>query len=218
MRFLLYFIQLLITLAVFISNINNGLKLCIVLIFWPLSFYWLERRSLTARELKIFALMSIIYVFGDMGAVKNGFFIYEKPDFFGIPLWAFVGWGYWFAHAHLLLRPIYEKRVSKTAIILALLFAASFSVFKSTDLILIVTLGIMAMALILYHSSTDLKFFGYMLFLAMLVEPTGLYFRLWYYPAGLNAVVVLQFFVLWGTSGLLFCRLAGPFINRISST
>lgn len=127
--------------------------------------------------------MSIIYFFGDIGAVKNGFFIYESPDFFGTPLWAFVGWGYWFAHAHLLLRPIYEKRISKAAIILALLFAASFSVFKSTDVILMVTLGITAMALFMYHSATDLKFFGYMLFLAMLVEPTGLYFRLWYYPA-----------------------------------
>ena len=97
---------------------------------------------------------------------------------------------------------------------MALLYALAFATIPDQTLLLLVTAGLLLVALILFHEPQDLAYTGYMILLGAAIEYTGVYSGQWGYPGEPLGGVPLWFITLWGGVGLLLRRLVLPFVQR----
>ncbi len=202
-------LQLFITLLIIVLSPNNIIALIALLIWWKISF-----KRLTKTESLFFIISSIIYIVGDIGAIKNGFFKFNKPDFLGLPYWEFVAWGFWFLHVHRTVKVTYPKNIYPIIYPTAFIFFLSFSVIKDQTILMSLH-TIILLGLIIYQFKYDKLFYAlYMCSISIIVELIGIHFNLWQYPQGLNAQVFFQFCLLWTNSILFYYFIAGPFLER----
>jgi len=182
----------------------------VFVLFWLLTF-----KRLTKAEVGAFLVCNLIYSVGDIGAVQNGVFAFTNPSALGLPYWEFVFWGYWLLHMHRMLHFHYPKHVTLKSLLLAISFFLCFSLLHGSEAVLVGSGTVLLVCLLFFHTKEDIFTVVYMIAMGLLIENFGLRLELWNYPQGNSPQTIFQYLILWGTSGLLFRQIAGPFLREI---
>ena len=205
----LIFLQIPGTLLILGFVPGNGLKLLALSVLWALTFGRLNRAEAAL------ALSACLFFTGmNAAALRQGSFAFRHPDLLGMPVYEVFMWGFYLLHAQRLLgdQPPHGRRLAVW--ILALLFAAAFTVIPDAALLLAVTGFLLFAGLILFHEPMDLAYAGYMILLGAAIEYTGVWTGQWHYPGSPGGGVPLWFITMWGGIGLFLRRLALPMLAR----
>ena len=196
------------TLAILCLVESNLTRLVLLLGVWLISFW-----PITRREVISFFILNIVFVIGDICAIKSGFFTFSNPDLLELPYWEFIMWGFYMLHMNRLFSRPSVKAFDWRAIVFAIIFSQLFGLVTDHTLLLISSSIILLATLSLFHAKDDLRYGIYLGLLGILYEYFGLQFNLWLYP-GRNFLTALpQIFVLWSTSAILFRRILAGWIN-----
>lgn len=211
MKRYLWPLQFVVTIFLSCLIQDNVLKTSVLLVFWGVSFY-----PLSKREVVFFVLCSSIFTFSNWGALQNLAFEFTKKDILLMPYNEVFMWGFYCLNAHRCL-PLAEPREGFRLLkflAYAVFFAVSFSVIRS-ELWLLGTLALlMFWALHNFGSRRALAYIGYFLFMGVVVEFTGLAFRLWRYPQAEYLQIPLWAPLMWGHIGLVMSLFIDQFLQN----
>src|SRR6185437_10695916 len=202
-------IQIVATAAVLGWVPGNGIKLAAMLVIWAIGF---GRISLS--EFAVMAVVNLIFVGMDLGALERGIFRFRDPDFFGLPIYEFFMWGFYTLHT---IRLVDGQPARPPRVILALAFAVAFSLpfslIPDPMLLLAVTSAILLLALVAFGELTDLVYTSYVIALGAVIEYVGVGTGQWSYPHSPFGGVPLWSFAMWGGVGLFTRRLLLPLVS-----
>lgn len=197
------------TLFFCLSEINNNFTILIVLTTVAI----LTFKKLSCTEWVAYFICSLLFAFADIGAIKNNFFIFNQPDYFGLPIWEFFIWGFYFLHAHRFIKPNYPRHIELKTILFASGFMLLFSLPIGRELQLTLTSILLLITVTFHHSKSDLQFLFYFIFMGAAVEYFGLVANKWHYPNSSIYTASMQFVVMWAGCGVYFNRLLGPYLK-----
>ncbi len=203
--------QFLISIGLVIVIADNRFKLFALTLFWLVSF----SKKGTRREAVFFIVTAVIFTLANFGALQNGVFRFRDADILLMPwnellMWGFYGLNSW--------RTIGGEaddggdRVS--SVVLAVLFAVSFSVIRDELLLASALLCLFVVALFRYHLKRDLMYVAYFAFMGFVVEGYGLHFGYWWYPKAQYASWPLWGPLMWLNIGWIMSRLGVPLIAK----
>lgn len=202
-------LQVPLTLAILALVPTNLGKLAAFLLVWALSF-----GRLTKVE-AIFVVVACVFFTGmNAASLEQGIFRFTDPDILRMPVYELVMWGFYLLHTRRLLGGAAPHDRRAAVWVLALLYSAAFASIQDGDTLLLVTGGLLAIGLLLFHETADLAYAGYMVVLGALVEYTGVWSGQWGYPGDPAGGVPLWFITLWGGVGLFLRRLVLPILER----
>jgi hypothetical protein len=196
----------LVILAWMPTNLGKTLALAAL---WAVTFGRLSR-----YEIIIYCLVCPLAVM-DILAIQNGIFVFERPDFFGMPLYEFFLWGFYIVHTNRMFPGSVPKN-HPFVWILALAFSSSFLFPLPSNLLLFIASGVLILTLILFHEPLDLAFCGYLILWGALFEYTGVWSHEWSYPGNPPGGVPLWFIPMWGGIGFFCRRLMLPIAARLA--
>ena len=196
--------QLLGTFAILAFVPTGTFKAVLLLLLWTITFWPIRK-----KEFLLFVLINIIFVFSDLGAIRNNFFSFTKPDIGALPYFEFFMWGFYLMHAKRMLNGRYPPRIEPVVILLASSFAAIFVIAPVGSAVLILSASVLLLSLWKFHERADVLYFTYLSGIGVIVEYIGLYFNLWQYSQG-YLLSFVQIIIMWGAAGLYFRRLVGP--------
>jgi hypothetical protein len=96
------------------------------------------------------------------------------------------------------------------ALMLAAVFAATFSLIRDANLLLLASATVLAFSLLFYHEREDFIYAGYMIAVGALIEYVGTATGQWAYPGAPFGGVPAWFITMWGGVGLFTRRLLLP--------
>lgn len=198
------FLLILLLLYLPIDNLYRFLGFISV----PLVFYW----PLNRREILLFLFASAFFAIQDYSAIKSDFFRFTDPDLFQLPYWEFVAWGFWLLFSYRALGQNFPRRIDFRLVVMAMVFASSFSLPLPKTAILGLSAGIVVITVLITKSVQDIKYAFFYAGMGGLVEAVGLYRNMWFYPNADLLVAAIQFVVMWAGIGVFFRNLAGPFL------
>jgi hypothetical protein len=207
MKKVLLALQLILTLFVLAYVQSNWIKVLFLLPLWWISFGGLSRKEWIA-----FALINVLFVVSDIGAIKNGFFQFYKPDLLGLPVWELFMWGFYLLHTHRMFPPRVPKSLDLKLVMLAVVFSQVFAVIPDRTWLLGVTSAVLMITLYFYHEREDLLYCAYLMLMGIAVETVGLGFHLWSYPETDYNSALVQFVIMWGAVGLYFRHIMGGWL------
>jgi hypothetical protein len=197
------------TLAIIAWIPGNSLKLAAMLLMWTLTF-----QKLSKQEFIFFIAVCIFFTAMNAASLRQGIFVFAKPDFLGMPAYEVLMWGGYLLH----LKRLFEGPAPQSSRVLvwalALLYAASFAGISDADTLLVVTGALLLVGLFFFHEPLDIAYTGYLIWLGALVEYTGVYSGQWHYPGDPIGGVPMWFVTLWGGVGLFLRRLILPILRR----
>lgn len=202
-------LQLPASLAILAFIPSNLGKLVAFLVLWAVTF-----RKLSKPEAIFYVLICIFFTGMNAASLKQGIFVYAKPDVLGMPIWELFMWGFFLLHLKRVLGgPAPE---SKRAVVwtLAVLYAVAFAAIPDQKILLAVTGVLLSIGLFLFHEPLDLAYTGYLVMFGAAFEYTGVLSGVWAYPDNPLGGVPLWFITLWGGVGLFMRRLALPILIR----
>jgi hypothetical protein len=202
----LIMIQLPVTLGVLACVQGNLIVLAMLLVLWRLTF-----GALREPEINLFLVVCAFFTAMNAMSLKQGIFAFTHPDVLGMPYYELVMWGFYVLHTKRMLGGPAPAH-SKAAWVLAILYSAAFGTLKDPQVLLLVTGGLLALGLALFHERGDLAYVGYMIVLGALVEYTGVWSGEWHYPGNPPGGVPPWFVTLWGGVGLFLRRLVLPIL------
>ena len=184
---------------------GNGVKLLVMAVIWEIGF-----RRLTARELVAGAVLNLLFVAMDVGALRHGIFSFSHADFLGLPAFEFFMWGFYVLHAVRFLKaaPASPPKIV-LALILAVAFSAPFSLTEGSTL-LSAAGCVLLVSLIFFHEPMDVACTAYMAAMGAVVEYVGVGTGQWFYPDPPPGGVPWWSFVMWAGIGLFSRRLIVP--------
>jgi hypothetical protein len=187
---------------------GNGAKLLIMIAIWAIGF-----RGLTIRELATAALLNLIFVAMDVGALRHQIFSFRHADFLGLPVFEFFMWGFYGLHAVRFLKagPADPRKIV-LALVLGVAFSAPFSLTEGFALLSAAGCVLLA-SLIFFHEPMDFAFTAYMAAMGAVVEYVGVGTGQWFYPDPPPGGVPWWSFVMWAGIGLFSRRLIVPMIG-----
>jgi hypothetical protein len=199
--------QLAATVAVLGWIPGNTAKLIAMAVIWAVGF-----GRITAIEFLAMAGVNILFAVLNAAALAAGIFRFDHPDFFGMPVYEYLMWGFYTLHASRLL----EGEPPRNSQILALLAAGAFALPFATIadpmlLLLVATIGL-ALCFVLFHEPMDWAYAGYMAAVGAAIEYTGVGTGQWHYPDQEFGSVPLWFLAMWAGVGLFTRRLLLPFL------
>lgn len=201
-------LQLILTLSILAWLPGNGVKLVGFLATWVLTF-----RHVTLRELGSYVGLCVMFSAMDIMAVRQGVFSFTHPDIAGLPIWEFFMWGFFVLHALRMLNgsPAVIKpfRVVPAAVLMALPFIT----ITDQAWLFVSAVAVLAVGIVFFHESDDLKYIGYMILIGALVEYAGVWSNQWSYPGNPPGGVPFWFVAMWGGVGLYARRLLMPLLR-----
>jgi hypothetical protein len=201
-------LQLLGTLIVLGWVPGNGVKLAVMAVIWAVGF-----GRLSLAELSAAALINLLFILMDKGAMRRGVFQFCHPDVIGLPVYEFFMWGFYVIHAvRFLDGPAERPNRSLWALGLAMVFALCFLMVDDPYLLAAAAAAVLIAALFFFHQPRDCAFFVYMAAIGALVEYVGAGTGQWTYPHAPAGGVPLWSFAMWGGVGLFTRRLLVPFL------
>lgn len=198
-------IQVVSTLIVLALPIGNGLKLLAFAAVWTATF-----RRLTASEACWFVGVCALFTVMDVMAVRQGVFRFARPDVAGLPAWEFFMWGFLVLHILRTIDGPVPPRNLRLVLPLAIAFAVPFATLSDMWLLLLVSAGLLAAALLVFHDPWDFKYVAYAVALGAAFEYVGVWSGQWAYPANPPGGVAFWFVTMWGGIGLFARRLVLP--------
>jgi hypothetical protein len=202
--------QLLATSAVLGWVPGNSAKLAIMVMIWGLGF-----RRITAAEYLMMAGVSLVFVVMNTAALARGIFLFDHPDFFGMPVYEYLMWGFYTLHAIRFLggKPPDNRRIA--APVAAVIFAMPFATIADPVLLLLASAAVLAACLVLFNQRMDWVYAAYMAVLGGLIEYVGVGTGQWHYPDQPYGGVPLWFLTMWAGVGLFTRRLILPMVHRV---
>ncbi|MBK7891360.1 MAG: DUF2878 family protein [Bdellovibrionales bacterium] len=205
--------QFLISIGLVIVITDNRFKLLALTLFWLVSF----SRKGTRREAVFFVVTAVIFTFANFGALNNGVFRFRDSDILLMPwnellMWGFYGLNSW----RVVGGEVYDGVDRISSILLAVVFAVSFSVIRDERLLASALLCVLVVALFRYHAKRDLMYVAYFAFMGLVVEGYGLHFGYLWYPKTQYASLPLWGPLMWLNIGWIMSRLGAPLIAEPS--
>jgi hypothetical protein len=200
--------QLVATLIILSWVPTNIAKTAFLLSVWFITF-----TTLTRQEIVLFVNACLLFSVMDTAALRQGIFAFDNPDLFGLPYYEFFMWGFYLLHTLRMLDGPPPRTPGKSALLLAVVFAACFSTISDQYILLATTSVILVVAFFIHHERLDFAYFAYMVFLGAIFEFTGVQTGLWHYPGYHPGGVPFWFVTLWGGVGLFLRRLVLPMLS-----
>jgi len=188
---------------------GNLAKLGALLVMWALTF-----QRLSKQELVLFIAVCAFFTAMNAASLKQGIFVFSRPDFLGMPIYEVFMWGGYLLHLKRLLEGPAPEGHRAVVWALALLYAACFASISDANMLFMATGALLLFSVSLFHEPMDLAYAGYLILLGALVEYTGVHSNEWHYPGAPVGGVPIWFITLWGGVGLFMRRLILPILER----
>jgi hypothetical protein len=201
--------QLLATAAILGWVPTNAAKLVAMLVIWRLGFGCIRRDELIAM-----ALVNLFFVPANRAALAGGIFSFNDPDFFGMPVYEFVMWGFYTQHAIRFVDGPSPAGGRLLPFVAAVIFALPFAWADNPVLLAVLSTVLLAAAFALFHDRLDFAYAGYMAVLGALIECVGVGTGQWHYPGRPPGGVPLWSLTMWAGVGLFTRRLIVPSLAR----
>lgn len=202
-------LQVPLTLLILAFVPTNLGKLVAFLLIWLLTF-----GRLSKVEAIFFVVVCLFFTGMNAASLEQGIFAFAEPDILRMPYYELLMWGFYLLHTKRLLGGAAPQDRRIGVWVLALLYSAAFASIHDGDTLLLVTGGLLAIGLILFHERADLAYAGYLVLLGAAIEYTGVWSGQWGYPGDPAGGVPLWFVTLWGGVGLFLRRLVLPILER----
>jgi len=202
-------LQIPFTLAILAWVPGNSLKLLALLALWLVTFWRLQR-----TEILFYGIVCVFFTGMNAASLKQGIFAFSDPDVLKMPVYELFMWGFYVLHARRVLNGPAPQGSRAVVWALALCYSAAFASIMNGQVLLMVTGGLLALGLVLFHEPYDFAYAGYLVLLGAAVEFTGVYSGQWSYPGHPPGGVPLWFITLWGGVGLFLRRLVLPILVR----
>lgn len=208
----LLLLQLLATAAALAWIPGNFAKLAVLFAVWAIGF-----RRLSRAELLAMLGIDAIFVVANSGALRNGVFRFEHPDFLGMPVYELFMWGFYTLHTIRFVGGRAPRFQPVATLALAVLFAAAFAMIRDPEVLLFASAAVVAAGLAWFRERADFEYAGYMVAIGALIEYVGVGTGQWGYPAAPLGGVPAWFVPMWGGVGLLTRRLFLPALAALRS-
>ena len=200
-------VQVLGTCAILAWVPTNAWKLAAFFVLWALSF-----RRVSRAEVAVGVVSCLIFTGMNVGALKQGVFVFLRPDVLGMPVWELFMWGFYVLHGLRFLRGKPPAGPYWIPLILAVAFSVPFSTIVDPNLLLLATGTVLLVAFCAFHERDDFYYAGYFVLLGAAIEYTGVFSGQWHYPANPFSGVPFWFVTMWGGVGLFVRRLLLRFV------
>ena len=188
------FLQIIGTVAILMFVPNTLLQLLVLLVFWKVTF-----GKMTVREYLVFLIASVAMTISQVTTPLGHLFYFTTTDFFTIPWYEIVMWGFYTLSAFRLFGG--HRTFSPSSLLCWGLLAGTFLMFNSTHFMLICASGVvLAIILLFAHQRLDLLYAGYFFTLTFIIETTGFLAGLWVYPDVTSAAHIFGIMPLWAFS------------------
>jgi hypothetical protein len=186
---------------------NNWAKLAVMVTLWVLTF-----RHITHAEFLMMAGVNLLFAVMNAAALARGIFRFDHPDFFGMPIYEYLMWGFYTLHTIRFLggEPPRGQRIA--AVAAAVAFALPFATIADPAYLLLTSTAVLAACFVLFHQRMDLAYAAYMAVLGALIECVGVSTGQWHYPGQPDGNIPLWFLTMWAGVGLLTRQLLLPLI------
>jgi hypothetical protein len=205
-------LQLLATAATIAWVPGNVTKLAALLVIWLLGF-----GRISTVELAVAGAVNALFVLMDVGAIGQGLFRFHHPDFWGLPAYEFLMWGFYILHTIRFVAARTAPVFSCLALGLAAVFALPFSLMSDPWMLLLASASVLVITILIFRDPVDLAYTGYMVVVGALIEYDGVWHDQWSYGGHPPGGVPLWFITMWGGIGLFTRRLIVPILNRAST-
>jgi len=201
--------QVLATIATLGWIPGNAAKLFTMVIIWVVGF-----GRIRAAELAAMGLVNLIFVLMNQAALKRGTFVFDHPDFLGLPAYEFLTWGFYTLHAIRFLNGNPPQGRWIIVVIATEAFAVPFGTIADANFLFLASATLLASLFVMYHEPMDLAYAGYLAVVGQLVEHVGQSTGQWHYPGQPWGGVPLWLLTLWAGFGLLTRRLILPLLSQ----
>jgi hypothetical protein len=148
-----------------------------MVVIWVLGF-----GRIRAAELVAMAAVNLLFVLMNQAALKQGTFVFNHPDFLGMPVYEFLTWGFYTQHTMRFLdRPPPQGRWIIVAGATGV-FAVAFGTIADPNFLFLASACMLVIFFAMYHEPMDFTYAGYMAVVAELVEHVGEAAGQWHYP------------------------------------
>ena len=201
--------QVLATIATLGWVPGNPAKLMTMVVIWLLGF-----GRVRAAELVAMAAVNLLFVLMNQAALKQGTFVFNHPDFLGMPAYEFLTWGFYTLHTMRFLNgpPPRGRWIIVAGATGA--FAVPFGTIADSDLLFLASAALLFVFFAMYHEPMDFAYAGYMAVVGELVEHVGEATGQWHYPGQPWGGVPLWLLPLWAGIGLFTRRLVLPLLRQ----
>jgi hypothetical protein len=160
--------QVLATVATLGWVPGNPAKLMTMVVIWLLGF-----GRIRAAELVAMAAVNLLFVLMNQAALRQGTFVFDHPDFLGMPAYEFLTWGFYTLHTMRFLNgPSPQGRWIIVAGATGT-FAVPFGTIADPDLLFLASAALLVLLFAMYHEPMDFVYAGYMAVVGELVEHVG---------------------------------------------
>ncbi|SMC21004.1 hypothetical protein SAMN02746041_01084 [Desulfacinum hydrothermale DSM 13146] len=207
-------IKLICVLSVFLSLAiialipHNALTAFVLPLCW-----WAFFRPIDAMEKAMFVVASLFIIGQNYMVLKSGAFAFKSPDFFGMPYYEPLMWGFYALN----IKRFADGRTSnragelRKALICFVLTGIAFSFFSAdARLLTVASTATTALLLLCFHERKDLVYASYSLLLGLTVELFGVFTGRWWYPQPVILGLPLWFATMWLSVGILTRRFLIP--------
>ncbi len=205
---LVLLVQLWATVAALGWVPGNPAKLATMLLIW-----WLGFGGIAVAELAMMFAVNLLFVLMNSAALKRGIFVFDHPDFLGMPAYEYVMWGFYILHTIRLLDGEAPRGSLIRVSVVALLFALPFGLIADPLLLLAGSAALLVFCLALFHERRDLAYAGYMALLGAVIEHVGVWTGQWHYPGQPLSGVPPWFLTMWAGVGIFARRLILPMLS-----
>lgn len=201
--------QLLATSAVLGWVPGNAAKLATLIVLWALTF-----RQISRAEFVMMAAVNLGFASMNAAALSKGTFRFDHPDFFGMPVYEYLMWGFYILHTIRILGGMSPRERLIAAAAGAIFCALPFATIANSALLLLASATTLAACFVLFHDPMDWGYAGYMAGLGGLIEYVGVQTGQWHYPDQPYGGVPFWFITMWAAVGLFTRRLILPLLYR----
>ena len=186
---------------------GNTTKLIAMTVIWAAGF-----GRIAATEFLMMAGVNLLFAVMNAAALARGIFRFDHPDFFGMPLYEYLMWGFYTLHTIRFLggEPPRGQRIA--ALAAAVAFALPFATIADPAYLLLTSTAVLSACFVLFHQRMDLAYAAYMAVLGALIECVGVSTGQWHYPGQPDGNIPLWFLTMWAGVGLLTRQLLLPLI------
>jgi uncharacterized membrane protein YoaT (DUF817 family) len=188
---------------------GNPAKLLAMIVVWGIGF-----RHITVPEFLMMAVINLIFALMNTGALVDGIFRFNDPDFLGMPVYEYFMWGFYTLHAIRLLNGGPPHGAPIVPLIAAAIFALPFASITDPKLLLVAAAAILAFCFVLFHEQMDWIYAGYMAAIGTVIEHVGVWTGQWDYPDQQDGGVPSWSLPMWAGVGLFTRRLLLPIVKQ----
>lgn len=187
---------------------NRLLLLPLLLVNWA-AWLW----PLGRRDVVLFAIAAIFFLFQNHAALVTGIFEFRDKDLWLMPYYEPLLWGFYFTCMGKLagLGPGETPPFQWTNVLGLAVTSVVFSVFPADGhRLTIASLCSTALLLALFHTRRDWTYAGTALVMGAIVEVFGVWTGIWWYPAPDVLGIPWWFATMWVSAGVLGYRFLVP--------